>query len=89
MTPAELLASEKSARRPSRKALVFRGKMPRRCKVGVLRQELGLNGKDISEACGISQPTYFGVERGLNCSLATAFKIAEFFGLTVDELWVK
>src|SRR5688572_21912154 len=56
-----------------------------------LRVALGLNGKDVADACGLEQSTYSKIENfanGYRGSSAAARAIVDYFGgaLTIDQV---
>ena len=53
-----------------------------------LRERRGMNRRALSECCGISKNMISRYERGERVpSLATAAQIADFFDVSLDDLW--
>lgn len=46
----------------------------------------GMTQKEIAEKCGISQQVVSKLEKGGGCDLSTAWKIADAFGVSIDEV---
>ena len=54
----------------------------------VLRAEKEISQKDLAEEVGLSRQTVNSIERGkFNPSIITAFKIAEYFSVPVDQVF--
>ncbi|MCR4996553.1 MAG: helix-turn-helix transcriptional regulator [Butyrivibrio sp.] len=54
-----------------------------------LRKERGLNQDEFAEAIRVSRQTVSSIERGkYNPSLELAFTIADFFGKTIEEIFM-
>lgn len=83
MTPAEQL----SARLRKRSRPVGGRKVVWCCKLLEKRRALDLSLRDIEAATGINNATLSQTERGADPTLLTAWKIAAFFGCTVEEIW--
>lgn len=57
-------------------------------RVKLLRVEKGLSRKELADAVGVNFQTVGYLERGdYNPSLELAFKLAEYFGISVDQLF--
>ena len=57
-------------------------------RVKLLRTEKGLSRKALAEAVGVNFQTIGYLERGdYNASLELAFKLADYFGVRVDQLF--
>lgn len=69
---------------------VFR-RIPRRVQnhLRTLRSERGLTLQQVSEGTGLSISTLHAIEneQEREATLATAFKLARFYGLTVEKIW--
>lgn len=52
-----------------------------------LMKELSLSCNKVNNACGLSAGTINNVIRGYGVSLVVAFKVANFFGKSIEELW--
>ena len=58
-------------------------------RVEELRKEKGLNQEEFAKALKVSRQTVSSIENGkYNPSLDLAFDIAEFFGKTIEELFI-
>ena len=88
MTPAEKLSLEKNntiAVRPS--------KPPRTRKIlldstaSEFRNRLRLSQQDVADALSLCVPSVRSAEVGHELSLTTAIKIAQFYGVPVEQLW--
>lgn len=86
MTPAEKVAASKRRQRPKTKARVVR-KAVLTTKVRDVRESLRLSLRDVADAVGLSTTALWQLERGLDCMLTTAIKLAAFYGKTINELW--
>lgn len=79
---ADMLAEAKSLRAiPSVDA-----KHPQ-CVVKELRNTKGLTLSEVGDGCEMSQSGVLRVERGGELHLSHAFNLAEFFGMSVEEIW--
>ncbi|NPA76562.1 MAG: helix-turn-helix transcriptional regulator [Candidatus Diapherotrites archaeon] len=53
-----------------------------------LRQELGITQEELAEALGVTRQTIIAIEKGkYDPSLRLAFKIAQFFGKRIEEIF--
>ncbi len=52
-----------------------------------LSTERGLTLRQASEGTGLSVSTLHAIERGGSATLITAFKLAHFYGLSVETIW--
>lgn len=57
------------------------------CALRQLRERRCLSLHEIATASGLPFATLYWIERGANCNLSTAFKIAAFFEMPVEQLW--
>lgn len=58
-------------------------------RVEQLRKDRGLNQEDFARAIRVSRQTVSSIENGkYNPSLELAFVIADFFGLSIEEIFV-
>ena len=58
-------------------------------KVEKLRKSLGLNQEDFARSIHVSRQTVSAIETGkYNPSLELAFIIADFFGKTIEEIFI-
>lgn len=84
MTPAEKLAAERAATRPP-------PKKPRpaklHCDLKRRRAELKLTLADVADAIGASHVSVLRAERGEEIRMSTALRLAEFYGVGVNEIW--
>lgn len=54
-----------------------------------LRKERGLNQEELALALGVTRQTVISLENGrYTASLLLAFRIAHFFGLTIEEIFM-
>lgn len=83
MTPAEQLSRSKPrrTRKPTNHPCVWQ------CTVRDERERLRLSIRDVSEAVGLCTTAVWQIERGSDPQLTTAWKLAEFFGKPIAELW--
>lgn len=51
-----------------------------------LREKKGLMQKELCKETGIGKSTYSGYERGCTPGLYNAIAIADYYGITLDEL---
>lgn len=85
MTPAEKVAKKIRSQRGPRNNVRPDG--PLRCRVREVREAVGISMNVAAEAIGFSLAGMSQLERGGDCVMTTAHKIAAFYGKTVDELW--
>ena len=53
-----------------------------------LRKEQGLTLQQVANAIGVAFSTVYELETsGREVTLATAFRLSEFYGLPLDEIW--
>lgn len=58
-------------------------------KVEELRKQLGMNQEDFARALKVSRQTISSIETGkYNPSLDLAFKISDFFGKKIEEIFI-
>lgn len=83
MTPAEKLSQSKPSKtlKPTNHPRVWR------CAVRSERERLRLSLDEVAEAVGMSKCGLWQVERGSDPMLTTAWKLAAFFGMPIDDLW--
>ncbi|NJF24729.1 helix-turn-helix transcriptional regulator [Thermococcus sp. Bubb.Bath] len=54
-----------------------------------LREERGLTQEELAKALGVTRQTIIAIERGkYDPSLKLAFKIARFFGKSIEEVFI-
>ena len=54
-----------------------------------LRKQRGLNQEELADALEVSRQTVSSLEKGrYNPSILLAFKIARFFGLPIEEIFI-
>lgn len=85
MTPAERVAKKLRSSRGARKNKPKSG--PLLCRVREVRESVGISMNVAAEAIGFSVAGMSVIERGGDCVMTTAHKIAAFYGKSVDELW--
>lgn len=87
-TPAEQLAAKKKReRKPRNKKPINEG--PIICHAREKREALELTIRDVADAVEMTTSGYHQVEMGGNATMETAFKLCEFFGCKLDELWTE
>lgn len=53
-----------------------------------LRKQRGIRQEDLAQALGVSRQTVISLEKGkYNPSLALAFKLAHYFGLSIEDIF--
>ena len=53
-----------------------------------LRKQRGIRQEDLAQALGVSRQTVISLEKGkYNPSLALAFKLARYFGLSFEDIF--
>lgn len=58
-------------------------------RIEVIRKSKGIRQEDFAKALGVSRQTISSLETGrYNPSLQLAYKIAVFFGLTIEEVFL-
>lgn len=58
-------------------------------KIDLLRKELGISQEQFAKSIRVSRQTVSSIETGkYNPSLELAFAIAEFFGKTIEEIFI-
>ena len=58
-------------------------------KIEVIRKEKGILQEEFAKAMGVSRQTISSLENGrYNPSILLAYKIATFFGLTIEEVFI-
>ena len=54
-----------------------------------LRKERGITQDELAAACSVTRQTVISIENGrYTASLQLAFKIASFFGKTIEEIFI-
>ncbi len=54
-----------------------------------LRKERNIRQEDLADALGVSRQTISSLEKGrYNPSILLAFKIARYFGMTIEEIFI-
>ena len=54
-----------------------------------LRKQRGIRQEDLAEVLGVSRQTIGSLENGrYNPSILLAFKIARYFGLTIEDIFI-
>jgi DNA-binding XRE family transcriptional regulator len=88
MTPAEKLAATKKAEDKGVSKTGRRGKGATfACKLREVRISVGLVQEDVAGACDLAIQTVANSEAGMGISLITAWKLADFFGKKIEDLW--
>ena len=58
-------------------------------KIEAIRKEQGILQEEFAKAMGVSRQTISSLENGrYNPSILLAYKIAKFFGMTIEEVFV-
>lgn len=58
-------------------------------KIETIRKERGIRQEEFAKAMGVSRQTISSLETGrYNPSIMLAYKIARFFGMTIEEVFV-
>ena len=58
-------------------------------KIEAIRKEQGILQEEFAKAMGVSRQTISSLENGrYNPSIGLAYKIAKFFGMTIEEVFV-
>ena len=53
-----------------------------------LRNQRGIRQEDLAQALGVSRQTVISLEKGkYNPSLSLAFKLARYFGLSIEDIF--
>ena len=86
-SPAQQLAETIKRERPARNTKPLR-KAVWDCVIRAERERLELTLDDVAEAVGITKAGLSVIERGSDPMLTTARKLAVFYGMTTDDLWI-
>lgn len=86
MTRAEEIASERRPRKLKDRTRSNR-KYPWVCTLRLQRQKLGLSMEDIADELHRSRQMVMELENGADPKLSVAQKLADLFGLTIQDLW--
>lgn len=58
-------------------------------KIRELRKEKGVTQEDLANTVGVTRQTVISLENGkYNASLQLAYKIAKYFGVTIEDIFV-
>ncbi len=58
-------------------------------RIAALRKERGLSQAELAEAVEVTRQTIISLEGGrYNASLALAHKLAKYFGMTIEEIFI-
>ena len=58
-------------------------------KIEAIRKELGIRQEEFAKALGVSRQTISSLENGrYNPSILLAHKIARYFGMTIEEVYI-
>jgi transcriptional regulator with XRE-family HTH domain len=58
------------------------------CRLKEFREGKGLTLRDVEVATGVPNATVSQAERGADLVLSTAMVLADFFGVSVEDIWV-
>lgn len=86
-SPAVKLAKSKQRQRPPRNTAKVQRKSPVVCHCRKRRQDLNLSLRDVAEATGLSIAGLHAIEHGGDAQMTTAFKLCDFYGVGLGELW--
>ncbi len=88
MTPAQLFATQKNkAPRAAAEPFTKTGYL---CSIKTCRANVGLSVRDVSDALNLKPANVSQLEcNGYLPPLRDALKLAEFFGVKIEDLWVK
>lgn len=87
MTPAEKLAAAKPRKRPRRNVSEKWENVPLKCTLRIIREKLNLSLRDVADAVGLSVSGMHAIEHGRDVQMTTALRLAEFYGVDVNEIW--
>ena len=58
-------------------------------KIEAIRKERGIRQEDFAKSLGVSRQTISSLETGkYNPSIALAYKISRYFGMTIEEVFI-
>lgn len=57
------------------------------CSLAQIRKARGLTVRDVAKGAGLTIAAISVIERGTDPQLATAHKLADFFGVSLEQLW--
>ena len=82
MTPALKMANEKALKphKGKREAVWY-------CGLNEMRNKLRLTLRDVEKGTGVSNATICHMEQGADPTLSNARKVADFFGVKIDDIW--
>ncbi len=87
LSPAEQLAKSRSDRKQLKKktseSLIWK------CEISTIRKGLGLTLLEVCKSVKLSHRALRQIEAGFDLRLSTAYRIAEFYGKSVSDLWVR
>lgn len=86
-TPAENLSEQKKPKATANRKSTSARPPVFSCGIRAVRENLGLSLRDVSQAVGFSIAALWQIEHGTDPMLSTAFKLAAFYGCSVEELW--
>lgn len=67
----------------------MRGGIGLKNRIEAIRTEKGIRQEELAKAMGVSRQTISSLENGrYNPSILLAYKLAKFFGMTIEELFV-
>lgn len=90
-SPAEQLAAKKAWRQPGKKGDGGSHGRPAVwvCQLRLTRERLRLSLRDVADAVKISVTALHQIEHGTDPQLTTAWKLAAFFGVEIETLWIE
>lgn len=67
----------------------MRGGIGLKNRIEAIRTEKGIRQEELAKAMGVSRQTISSLENGrYNPSILLAYKLAKFFGMTIEELFI-
>lgn len=86
-SPAAELAKKKPRQRPARNKSVYQRKTVWAPNLRDLREAHGLSMHAVAAAVKLGVSSYWQIEHGSDPMLVNAVRIAEFFGVRVEDIW--
>jgi DNA-binding XRE family transcriptional regulator len=88
LTPAQKLGKTKRRKREPRNIKTVAA-VHWETSIRAMRESLRLSLRDVASAVGLAVNSYWKIEQGCEPTLSSAWRIAEFYGRRIDELWEK
>lgn len=77
---AALLATRQEQKGPAGRTVLA-------CRLRDIRISVGLSVKSAADGAGVASNTILHMERGLAPTLVNALRVADFFGLKIEDIW--